>query len=120
MTLSLTRVKDFFANRTVRLVLVLLLALVLVLICFGVFGREESTAYQPTAEEARLGYLLEQIDGVDRATVTIAEEGQSAVGAVVIFTGKDGLLTRMRIAELSAEILRIPQSAVRIYPSQGK
>lgn len=120
MTVSLEKVKHFLGNKTVRIVLICLAALILLLVSFKVFaggGESKTGGYAPTAEEARLIQLLTRIEGVDDATVMITEEEGVAVGAVVIFEGKDGFVVRMRVMEIAAVALGIDKSAVLVYPS---
>ena len=112
--------KDIVKSKSFRVVMILLAALVLLLVCYRVFaaGKEED-AYKMSTEEARLVALLEKLDGVDDATVMITEEEGTAVGAVVLFQGEDGLILRMNILEIAAGALNIPKNAVRVYPVKG-
>ena len=113
------KIKEFFKNKTVRIVLICLLALILLLVSYRVFasGEGETSGYTPTAREERLIELLKHIEGVDDATVMITEENGSPVGAIILFDGTDGLLVRMRILEISAVALGINQRDVLVYPS---
>ena len=119
--MTVSKIKDIFGNKTVRLVLICLLALVLLLVSYRVFAVGESkktgSGYVPTAQEARLVELLKQIDGIENATVMITEENGETAGVIVIFNGNDGLLIRMRILEITSAALHIAKSDILIYPS---
>ena len=98
MTVSFGKIKEFFRNKTVRIICLCLMALLLLLASFSVFaGEKEESGYVPTALEARIVDLLVKIEGVDSATVMISEEGGRAVSAVIIFEGEDGILLRNSI-----------------------
>ncbi len=112
------KIKAFFSNKTVRIVLVCLLALLLLFVCYRVFaGGKDGTEAVGTAQEERLADLLQRIDGVEKATVMITEENGEAVGAIIFFDGTDGLVVRMRILEVTSAALGISRSDVLVYPS---
>ena len=115
------KLKRLYENRTVRIIAVLILALILLIVASRVFaaGGTSGEGYAPTEREARLVRLIETLDEVTGATVMITEEEGAAVGAVVIFRGEDGIMTRMRILEIAAGALNIPKSAVIVYPAAG-
>ena len=50
-------------------------------------------------------------------TVMIGEEKGSPVNAVVIFSGADGFVTRMRVIEVTANALAIDPNRVLVYPA---
>ncbi len=116
MTVSLSRVREFFQNRTVRIVLVCILALILLLVSYKVFVKPDSSTYTPTSQEARLSELLEKVEGVEDVSVMITEEDGAAIGAVVLFTGKDGFLLRSKLLEITCTALNLQKNAVSIYP----
>ena len=114
--------KQFFRNKTVRIVLICLAAFLLLIAVWRVFFNSSSAytaanGYLPTDRETRISVLLSQIEGVDDATVMIAEEGGTPVSAVIVFKGADGFLTRMRVIEATANALSIPPEKVLIYPA---
>lgn len=112
------KIKEFFGKKGVRIVLVLLIALALLLAVWKVFfPRSEETSYRATEEETRLSALLSQIDGVEEASVMIDEREGTAVGAVVVFRGEDGILVRSRLIEAAARALGIESRDVLVYPS---
>lgn len=115
MTFSMQKCKEFFGQRTVKIVLVLLLGLALLLLAFRVFAPRKETSYEETAREERLSALLEKLEGVKSASVMITEEEGRAVGAVVIFEGEDTFLVRIRLAEIAAGALGIEEREIRIY-----
>ncbi len=120
MTLSLEPLKRFFSDKRVRTVAILLAALLLLLAVYAVFSRGEEKSAGPSSEtEIRLSELLTAIDDVDEATVMVTEEQGVPVSAVVIFEGKDGILTRNKLLEITANVLRIAKSAILIYPARG-
>lgn len=114
------KLRRLYENKTVRIIAVLILALILLIVVFRVFAvGEAGSDYTPTEREARLVRLIETLDEVTDATVMVTEEDGAAVGAVVIFRGEDGILTRMRILEIAAGALNIPKSAVIVYPAES-
>lgn len=112
------KLKTFFADRTVRIILICIAALVLLFAVWKVFFGESNVSangYQATEQEERLAALLMQIDGVEKATVMIGEEDGKAVNAVVVFDGKDGIITRLRITEVAASALNLKNSSILVY-----
>lgn len=112
------KLKELWHNRTVRAVLIALATVVLLLAMWPVFGKK-SSSYSPTQTEARLVQLLSEIEGVDGATAMVSEEEGRAVSAVVVFEGKDSILTRSRILDITASLLRIDKKDVQVYPAQA-
>ena len=114
------RLKRLYENKTVRVIAVLVLALILLLVVFRVFAAEDKTGgYAPTERETRLIRLIETLDDVTEATVMVTEREGTPVGAVVIFRGEDGLVTRMPILEIAAGAVNIPKSSVLGYPAEN-
>ena len=113
------RITKLFRNRTARIVLLLLAALILLFAAWKVFGGSAGTAssYAPTAREERLCRVLEKIEGVNGATVMIAEEEGAPVSAIVVFEGADSILTRSRILSITAAALGIEKKNVQVYPA---
>ncbi len=111
------RIKSLLQNRTFRTALIGAAALLLLLAVWLIFG-EKSSSYCPTETEARLIKLLTEIDGVESATAMVAEEDGRAVSAIVIFGGKDSLLTRSHILDITAGLLRLEKEDVQVYPAQ--
>lgn len=118
MTISLAKFKQLWEKRSVRIALVGLAALLLLLAVFCIFFRTDKTSagYTPTEREARLIVLLKQLDGVEDATVMITEEEGAAVGAVVIYAGEGGFLTRLHVLEIASKALCLEKNAVAVYP----
>ena len=114
--------KQFFRNKTVRIVLICLVAFLLLIAVWRVFFTSTSSVgagnvYQPTDRETRISVLLSRIEGVDGATVMITEEDGTPVGAVIVFEGAGGFVTRMRVIEATATALAIPPEKVLVYPA---
>lgn len=116
MTVSFKKLKELFARRSVKLILVLLLGLLLLLAAFRVFSpkRGQST-YTASDREAKLSALLEKLDGVKSAAVMITEQGGDPASAVVIYEGEDTFLLRIRLAEVAAGALGIEEREIRVY-----
>ena len=110
-------VREFFKNKTVRLVLLGAAALLLLILAYFVFVRQDSAAYTATEQEKRLSVLLEEIEGVKSATVMITEKEGAPVSAVVIFEGEDGILTRTRLMEVAASALSLRTRDILVYPA---
>lgn len=113
-------VKKLWQNKTFRIVLIAILALVLLFAAWKVFyrdGSKEASAYLPTQQETRLALLLSKIEGVGEATVMIGEENGEAVSVIVVFSGEDGFLARMRVIEVAANALGIDPNRVQVYPA---
>ncbi len=102
--------KKLFSNKAVRAATIGGLALLLLVAVWAVFfgsEKKSASAYQPTEAESRLCTVLERIEG-------------APVSAVVVFEGADSLLTRMRVAEVTAAALNIARGNVQVYPSKDK
>ena len=118
-----TNLKELLRNKTVRIVLICLAALLLLIAVWRVFFVKDQKTYSvngyvPTELELRLSALLSQIEGVGQMTVMIGEEKGSPVNAVVIFSGADGFVTRMRVIEVTANALAIDPNRVLVYPEK--
>lgn len=114
------KIKKVLQNRVLCTVVVCVLALLLLLVVWRVFFKQEEAAtggYQPTQREQRLALLLEEIEGVEQATVMIAEEEGAAIGAVVVIKGDLGLVTRMRVTDAAANALHIARQEILVYPA---
>ena len=112
------KLKALCRDRRFRAAAVISAALLLLLALWLVFGKS-SSSYSPTQTEARLAILLAEIEGVDGAKAMVSEEGGRAVSAVVVFEGKDSILTRSRILDITAALLRIDKKDVQVYPAQA-
>ena len=117
------RIKKLFQSRGFRVVAVGIGAFLLLFAVWRVFfsgGKSEpSDAYSPTTLEERLAQLLDEIEGVDGATVMIGEKDGEAVSAVVIIRGDLGLVTRMRVVDATANALHIARQDVLVYPADN-
>ena len=113
------RIKSFFGNRTVKILLIAAAALLLLLAVWKVFFRatDKPTPYEATAQEERLSNLLSQIEGVQNATVMISLADGAPVGAVVVFDGADSILTRIRVIDVASNALNIKKKLILVYPS---
>lgn len=113
-------VKKFFSNKTTKTVLVLLAALVLLFAVYKVFfpPKKNASGYAPTEQEQRLSTILSRIDGVSDATVMIGEEEGIAVSAVIVFSGDDSILTRIRVVDAASGALGIKKENIRVYPAE--
>ena len=116
-------IQKFFANKTVRTVLILLVALLLVFAVYRVFFKKgESDAggvYEATALEERLSRILSGIDGVGNTKVLVSEENGKAVSAVFVFEGADSILTRMRVIDAASIALGIGKEFILVYPAES-
>ena len=111
--------KKVLENRTVRIVLFCVLALLLLAAIWRVFVAGESAAgsYDETEKEARISAMLERVDGIEDASVMIVEEDGRAVSAIVVYSGEDSILSRMRILEIASSALGLPKEKVQVYLS---
>lgn len=113
--------KSLWKNKTVRIVGIAILSLALLLAVWKVFfgkSKPASAEYEPTADEIRLSVILSEIEGVENATVMIAERDGVPVSAIVVFSGEDGILVRTRIIEATARALAIEAREVLVYPAK--
>lgn len=113
--------KRLFSNKAIRAAAIGIAALLLLLCVWLVFfgGEKSEESYRPTEEESRLCNVLERIDGVGGVTVLIGDADGVPVSAVVVFDGADSLMTRMRVAEVTAAALNIERGSVQVYPSRN-
>ena len=117
------RIKNLLQSRAFRVVAVGIGAFLLLFAVWRVFfsgGKSKSAdTYSPTSLEERLAQLLDEIEGVDGATVMIGEKDGEAVSAVVIIRGDLGLVTRMRVIDATANALHIARQDVLVYPADN-
>ena len=115
------RLRSLWKNRTFRIVLICVVALALLFAVWKVFfgggSAEEASGYMATEREQRLAELLEQVEGVDTATVMIAERDGVPVSAIVVFKGRDGILLRTRLTELAAAALDLAIGDITVCPA---
>ena len=111
--------KKVLENRTARIVLFCVLALLLLAAIWRVFFAEEGAAgsYDETEKEARISAMLERIEGIEDASVMIVEEDGRAVSAIVVYSGVDSILSRMRILEIASSALGLSKERVQVYLS---
>ena len=104
------RIKSFFGNRTVKILLIAAAALLLLLAVWKVFFRatDKPTPYEATAQEERLSNLLSQIEGVQNATVMISLADGAPVGSI---------LTRIRVIDVASNALNLKKELILVYPS---
>lgn len=112
------RIANFLHGKKTKALLLALAALLLLLAAWIVFGKGSSSSYEPTEREARLMQILSEIEGVEDVSAMITEEEGKAVGAVVVFEGKDSALTRARILDVVSSALRLEKKYVQVYPAQ--
>ena len=114
-------IKKLWQNKTLKIILLCVVALLLLLAVWKVFFKNGDSRtksdYQPTERESRLSVVLSKIEGVDGTTVMIGEENGVPVSAVIVFSGTDGFLTRMRITQATANALSIDPNSVLVYPA---
>ena len=118
--MSLENLKKLFKSKWLRIALVCVLALLLLLAVWRVFfgtSKSVSSTYEHTELELRLSRLLTKIEGVQDATVMIGEEGGTPKSAVIIIKGDDGILTRIRVIDATANALNIARQDVLVYPA---
>ena len=118
--MNLEKLKDVTKSKIIKVALVCVLALALLLMVWRVFFKTSTTAsstYEQTELEKRLSQLLTKIEGVEEATVMIGEEGGVPHSAVVIIKGDDGIMTRIRIIDATANALNIARQYVLVYPA---
>lgn len=113
------RLKKLLGSRTARIFLLCLAALLLLLAVWCVFFPSKESAYTPTDRESRLCSLLSDVEGVKDATAMITEEDGVPVCAIVVFSGADSILTRMRVIDITAAALNLPKSKVQVYPAEN-
>ena len=114
------KLKKFFHGKTVRIVLICVAALLLLLIVWKVFfpkSKSTSASNLMTDDEVRLSALLSEVEGVDNVTVYIRKSEGVPVSAVVLFWGKDSILTRTYLTDMTAKALGIAQRDVLIQPA---
>lgn len=111
--------KKVLENRTARIVLFCVLALLLLAAIWRVFFAGESAvgSYDETEKEARISAMLERVEGIEDASVMIVEEDGRAVSAIVVYSGEDSILSRMRILEIASSALGLPKKKVQVYLS---
>ena len=61
--------------------------------------------------------MLERVEGIEDASVMIVEEDGRAVSAIVVYSGEDSILSRMRILEIASSALGLPKEKVQVYLS---
>lgn len=115
-------IKKLFQNKAVRYILICVGALILLLLVWKFFFSDsagKNGAYARTDAEERLCTLLEEIDGVKKATVMITETDGKQVGAVIVFDGTDSLLTRIRVIDVTAAALNVERGNILVYASKN-
>lgn len=119
--MSREKIKKLFSDKRVRIVSICVLALLLLLVVWKVFfpgnTKASSVLAQQSEQEARLSAILNEIEGVDGATVLISESAGEVVGAVVVIRGQDSILTRMRVIDVVSNALNLKKEKILVYPA---
>lgn len=116
-------IRKLWENRTARILLIAGAALLLLLACWLVFGRNKSAnamagGASMTEEEARLSAILSEVEDAGEVRVFITQEDGAPVSAIVLFSGTDGILVRLRLTQIAAQALDIAEKRVLVYPSE--
>lgn len=112
------RKKFRFNNRIKDICILAVLALVLVFASWKIFGSEkevEETASALSQTEEKISRLLEEIDGVGKASVMICETEEGVQSAVVVCEGANNLQVIMDIREAVASALGTKEKSVKVY-----
>ena len=112
------RKKFRFNNRIKDICILAVLALVLVFASWKIFGSEkevEETASTLSQTEEKISRLLEEIDGVGKASVMICETEEGVQSAVVVCEGANNLQVIMDIREAVASALGTKEKSVKVY-----
>lgn len=105
-------------NRIKDICILAVLALVLVFASWKIFGSEkevEETASALSQTEEKISRLLEEMDGVGKASVMICETEEGVQSAVVVCEGAKDLQVIMDIREAVASALGTKEKAVKVY-----
>ena len=114
------KLKKLIHSKTTRIILICVAALLLLLLIWKVFFPKTKTATVAnlmTDEEMRLSAILSEIEGVDETTVYIRKADGIPVSAVVIFWGRDSILVRTYLTDMTAKALGIAQRDVLVQPA---
>lgn len=112
------RKKFRFDNRIKDICILAVLALVLVFASWKIFGSEkevEETASTLSQTEEKISRLLEEMDGVGKASVMICETEEGVQSAVVVCEGANNLQVIMDIREAVASALGTKEKSVKVY-----
>ena len=112
------RKKFRFDNRIKDICILAVLALVLVFASWKIFSSEkevEETASTLSQTEEKISRLLEEIDGVGKASVMICETEEGVQSAVVVCEGANNLQVIMDIREAVASALGTKEKSVKVY-----
>ena len=110
--------RSVLKSPTARILLIAAAALALLLACWLVFGKPQATTTSAmTDDEARLAAVLSEVEDAGDVSVFVTREGDTATGAVVFFSGKDGILVRLRLTQIAARVLDIAENRVLVCPS---
>lgn len=113
----MVRLKQLFHSQAAKAV-ALVLAAALLLFAVGFVFSDGKKEEGGTELESRLVRILSGVEGIKSAKAMIAEEDGRAVSAVVLFEGTDSAVTRSRVLDITASLLRIERSNVRVYPAR--
>ena len=105
-------------NRIKDICILAVLALVLVFASWKIFGSEkevEETASTLSQTEEKISRLLEEMDGVGKASVMICETEEGVQSAVVVCEGANNLQVIMDIREAVASALGTKEKSVKVY-----
>ena len=99
--------------------LISLLACILLFACWKVFYKEETSAITTqtslTETERKISLLLEEIEGVGKASVMVCETEEGILGAVVVCEGANDIRVNINVREAVATALGTEEKAVKIY-----
>ena len=112
--------RKFFSGKIKDVCILGALAIVLVVAAWKIFYKDEEAAQSlatvaASDTEAKIGKLLEEIEGVGEADVMICETEDGVTGVVVVCEGANDFQVVMHVREAVAAALGTEQKAVKIY-----
>ena len=105
-------------GRIKDLLIVCVLALCLLVASWMVFQDDEGENVQTavlTENEQKVVRILEEIDGVGKASVAVCETDDGVESVVVVCEGANDLLVNMHVREAVAAALGADEKSVKIY-----
>lgn len=100
------------------LLLIFVLGILLLVAISFVFTKEnekDTTTSMPSEKEQKLSNLLQEIEGVGKASVIICETEEGVQSVVVVCEGANDLQVVMDVREAVSAALGAKQSAIKVY-----
>lgn len=113
------KINHLFGGRVKDILLIGVLAIIVFYTAWKIFEKDndatDASQFALSENEVKIMRILQEIEGVGKASVVVCEEEDEVKGAVVVCEGANNLRVVMNIREAVAAALDTDQKSIKIY-----